>query len=56
MVAIVDDMLLVYIAGHVTVDCVHNCIESCYGSIISMLNLAASTVCMYLNAEKILVG
>ena len=42
MVAIVDDMLFVYKAGHVMVDCVHNCTESCYGSIVSILNSAAN--------------
>ena len=34
-------MSLAYKAGHTTVDSVHSCIESCYRSVISILNSAA---------------
>jgi len=36
-------MLLAYKAGHTTADCVHNCIESCYRSVVSTLNSVADT-------------
>ena len=41
LVGIVDDMSLAYKAGHTTVDSVHSCIDSCYRSVISILNSAA---------------
>ena len=41
MVDTVDDMLIAYKAGHATVDCVHDCIECCYKSVVSTLTSAA---------------
>ena len=42
MVAVVDEMLLTYKAGQVMTDCAHNYIESCYRSVVSILNSAAN--------------